>query len=268
MINESLNVNGQMEIIKQQRLQPNRTLIEKFSEKIGVEPEKLLTALKATAFKQSGDKPISNEQMLSLIVVAHQHNLNPFTKEIYAFPSNGGIVPIVGVDGWARIINENPNFNGLEFNYSEEEIQPLDGKLCPTWIECRIHRKDRNYPTTVREYLDESFKPSSIPWKTHTKRMLRHKAMIQCARISFSLGGIYEEEEGKEIIINSETNGEKVINNKPIPIENKSKSKAEEILFNLREKINKDKENELINQAIIKEQSKSKEQLDDEFHQN
>ncbi len=38
------------------------------------------------------------------------------------------------------------------------------------------------------------------PWQTHTKRMLRHKALIQCSRIAFGFVGIYDEDEAQRII--------------------------------------------------------------------
>ena len=48
---------------------------------------------------------VSDEQMIALLIVADQYGLNPFTKEIYAFPDkHKGIVPVVGVDGWSRIM--------------------------------------------------------------------------------------------------------------------------------------------------------------------
>lgn len=153
--------------------------------KYGVEPERMLATLKATAFK--GD--VTTEQMMALCIVAHQYNLNPFTKEIYAFPDRNGIVPVVGVDGWSRIINEHPQCNGIQFAEAD------DG----SWIECTIHRKDREFPTSVREYLEE-VKRNTQPWQSHPRRMLRHKALIQCARIAFGFAGIYDHDEAERII--------------------------------------------------------------------
>jgi hypothetical protein len=77
--------------------------------KYHVEPAALLSTLKDTAFKGATDS-----QMMALCVVANEYGLNPFTKEIYAFPDSksGGIVPIIGVDGWYRIVNDNPAFDG------------------------------------------------------------------------------------------------------------------------------------------------------------
>jgi len=185
------------------------SLVTKFADKFGIAPDKMLPALTATAFKQKQGVAITNEQMLSLLVVANEYGLNPWTKEIYAFPTKGGgIVPIVGVDGWCRIINDNPAFDGMDFSQSTETETPQDGKRCPEWMECAIHRKDRSHPIVVREYIDEVYRPpfkgkdytASGPWQTHTKRMLRHKVMIQCARLAFGFSGVYDQDEGERIL--------------------------------------------------------------------
>lgn len=164
----------------------NNSLVSRMADRFGVDADKMMVTLKATAFK--GD--VSNEQMMALLVVAEQHGLNPWTKEIYAFPDrNHGIVPVVGVDGWARIINSHQHFDGMDFEEAE------DG----SWIKCTIHRKDRAHPTSVKEWLSEC-KRDTGPWKSHPRRMLRHKAMIQAARVAFSFGGIYDEDEAERII--------------------------------------------------------------------
>lgn len=160
-------------------------LLTTIATRYGVDPEKMLGTLKATAFKAD----VTTEQMIALLVVANQYQLNPFTREIYAFPDRSGIVPVVGVDGWSRIINQHPECDGVQFTEAE------DG----SWIECTIHRKDRAHPTSVREYLSE-VKRDTAPWKSHPRRMLRHKAMIQCARIVFGFAGIYDPDEADRII--------------------------------------------------------------------
>jgi hypothetical protein len=165
--------------------QENKSLVARMANRFGVDPSKMLTTLKATAFK--GD--VTNEQMMALLVVAEQYKLNPWTKEIYAFPDRNGIVPVVGVDGWARIINERPELDGIDFNEAE------DG----SWIECIIYRKDRAHPTKVKEWLAEC-KRGTQPWQSHPRRMLRHKALIQCARVAFGFGGIYDQDEAERII--------------------------------------------------------------------
>lgn len=61
-------------------------LIQRFAERFSVDPNKLFDTLKATAFKQRDGSAPTNEQMMALLVVADQYGLNPFTKEIFAFP--------------------------------------------------------------------------------------------------------------------------------------------------------------------------------------
>lgn len=146
-----------------------------------VSNDSLQATLLNTVFKGA-----NYDQLVSLVVVANQYGLNPFTKEIYALPSRGGITPIVSVDGWARIINDNPNCDGIQFEQDEESAT------------CKIYRKDRNHPTIVTEYLSEC-KMNTDPWKKYPKRMLRHKALIQCARVAFGFSGIYDEDEAHRI---------------------------------------------------------------------
>lgn len=176
-------------------------LIQVFADRYQVDAAQVMTTLKSTAFRQSGDKQISNEQMMALMIVANQYDLNPFTKEIFAYPDKGGIVPVVSVDGWSRILNSNPMMDGIEFEYSEATVEHK-GKTCHEWIDCLIYRKDRSRPIKVREFFAEVVRTPNFasPWDTHPNRMHRHKAEIQCARIAFGFAGIYDQDEAERIL--------------------------------------------------------------------
>ncbi len=163
---------------------PRASILTKMAARFSVEPNKLLDTLKATAFKGN----VTNEQMISLLIVADQYGLNPFTKEIYAFPDKGGVTPVVGVDGWARLCNEHPQFDGMAFAFAD------DGSACT----CTIYRKDRSHPIAVTEYMAEC-KRGTQPWQSHPRRMLRHKAMVQAARLAFGFAGIHDEDEAQRI---------------------------------------------------------------------
>lgn len=206
-------MNKPTQIAEATPMRPKR-LIEIFSERYKVDPKKMMATLKNTCFRQQDGKVVTDEQMMSLMVVANQYHLNPFTKEIYAFPDKGGIVPIVGIDGWSRLLNENEHFDGMEFEYSDK-FAAIDEhhKDCPESITCIIYRKDRKHPTSVTEFLDEVYRAPFVqnkgkqgerilngPWQSHTKRMLRHKAMMQCARIAMGFTGIYDQDEAERII--------------------------------------------------------------------
>lgn len=147
----------------------------------------LYETLQQTAFKDVKD----NNDFAAMMVVANQYGLNPFTKEIYAFARGGKVTPIVSVDGWAKLINDNPNCDGVQF--TQDDVSAT----------CTIYRKDRAHPTIVTEWLDEC-KMDTAPWKKYPKRMLRHKALIQCARVAFGFSGIYDEDEAKRIAESSQ----------------------------------------------------------------
>lgn len=184
------------------------TLTQKLADRLDMgDGSQLIETLKATAFKGQ----VTDAQMTALMVVANQYGLNPWTKEIYAFPDKqNGIVPVVGVDGWSRIINEHPQFDGMEFRQSDSMVTMEGAKNpAPEWMECVIYRKDRSRPITIREYLDEVYRAPfkkdngyqvDGPWQTHTKRFMRHKTMIQAARLAFGYTGIFDQDEAERIV--------------------------------------------------------------------
>lgn len=173
---------------------PRQSALSVMADRFSVEPQKLLSTLKSTVFKGASD-----DELLALVVVANEYGLNPLTKEIYAFPAKGGgIVPIVSVDGWANLANSHPQFDGLDFEWHHDS----EGKLVA--CTCSIWRKDRSRPIKVTEYLSEC-KRGTEPWKME-HRMLRHKALIQCARLAFGYSGVYDEDEARDIGIRDVTN--------------------------------------------------------------
>lgn len=179
--------------------QQRKSLMTTFAAKYGVEPAKLYETLKDTAFKQPfkdgkpGPVP-TDAQMLALLAVANEYNLNPFLKQIYAFAAQGGgIVPMVPIDGWIRIINSHPAFKSMELKYPPDDAPRED-----YYVECIIERSDRDKPTVIREYLSECWRDTG-PWKSHPRRMTRHKAISQCGRVAFGFGGIYDPDEGERV---------------------------------------------------------------------
>ena len=187
---------------KQQKLSALNLMAGKFS----VEPVKLLATLKATVFKGATD-----DELLALVVVANTYGLNPLLKEIYAFPAKGGgIVPVVSVDGWIRMCNDHPQMDGMEF----ADHHDAKGELIS--VTCRIFRKDRRHPTVITEYLAEC-RRNTEPWKM-ANRMLRHKALIQCARVAFGFSGIQDEDEAGDTITRVATG--RVVTDNPMKIAN------------------------------------------------
>lgn len=174
---------------------PARSPVYAMADRYEIEPEKLVSVLRKTVLKpdRSGNVP-SNEEIAAFVIVANQYGLNPFTREIHGFSSKDkGVVPIVGVDGWARLVNRDDRFNGCEF----EEEEGDDGK--PFSMTCIMHVKGRDHAIKVTEWYKECYRPTG-PWNQMPRRMLRHKCFMQAGRLAFGLHGLYDEDEARDII--------------------------------------------------------------------
>ena len=165
-----------------------QSMIAVMAQKMDMDPDVFANTVRSTVMPANHTK----EQFAALMMVAHEYDLNPIVKEIYAFPAKGGgIVPIVSIDGWVNLVNSHSQCDGFEFEFEHNDKGDLVS------CTCRMHRKDRSKPVTVTEYLAEC-RRNSEPWKME-HRMLRHKAMIQAARYAFGFSGIYDEDEGAKI---------------------------------------------------------------------
>jgi phage recombination protein Bet len=164
--------------------------INLMASRLSVEPTKLFETLKATVFQKA-----TNEELLALVVVANEFGLNPFLKELYAFPAKGGgIVPIVSVDGWNKMLVRQPDFDGIEFEFLDDEAGN------PVSCTATIHTKNRSHPTKITEYLAEC-KRNTDPWNNMPRRMLRNRTLCQASRVAFGFSGVKHEEETEAIAI-------------------------------------------------------------------
>lgn len=156
-----------------------------------MEEKEFLDTIKKTVIPT--DKAVSDAQLLAFLAVAHEYNLNPLTKEIYAYPAKGGgITPVVSVDGWMSLANRHTQFDGMDFEDTLED----SGKMIS--VTCIIYRKDRSRPIRVSEYMAECVRQTE-PWRQMPRRMLRHKSLIQCVRYAFGYSGIYDQDEAERI---------------------------------------------------------------------
>jgi phage recombination protein Bet len=166
---------------------PKPSAMQLMASRCNVDPAKLHQTLKSTVFKGATD-----EEMLALVVTANTYQLNPLLKEMYAFPKKGGgIVPMVGVDGWLKIANRQDNYDGMSVEVFG------DGKT-PTHATCEIYLKNRAHPVKVTEYFEEC-RRNTDPWNQMPRRMIRNKVMIQAIRVAFGIGGIFDEDEATDI---------------------------------------------------------------------
>lgn len=165
-------------------------LLEIMSSRYGLAPDVFERTVAAVAMPQKNGGPdCSREELISCLVVANEHDLNPLTKEIYFMRTRAGVIqPIVSVDGWIKKLNQHPQFDGLEF---EDHLDDKGEMIACTVV---IHRKDRAKPTRITEYMAECAGDSQ-PWKKTRKRMLRHRTLTQGARYAVGFAGVMDHDE-------------------------------------------------------------------------
>ena len=119
--------------------------------------------------------------ILTLLRMMQSLRLDPLSEEIgFTKYEDGQWQVFITIEGCSKLLNQHPQFNGLHFTQADTLIDGL-----PEWIECSIYRKDREVPTTVREYLTEVTGENEI-WKKMPRRMLRHRALQQCVRLAIA----------------------------------------------------------------------------------
>ena len=132
--------------------------------------------------------------ILTLLRVAKQYELDLLQEEVLLTQYDDHWQVSISVDGWIKLVNRHPAFAGMSFSESPQTDQGL-----PLWMECTIHRSDRSIPTTVREYLAEVINDSDI-WKKMPRRILRHRVLQQCARLTMGIRPPESYLEAKNII--------------------------------------------------------------------
>lgn len=134
----------------------------------------------------------SNEELAAFALVCSTYKLNPLTREVYAFPTKaGGIMPMIGIDGWLKIAHSHPDYAGMGWAEGAEDND--------RWCECTVWLKSTpEHPVTIREYLSECRQASSPVWAQRPKRMLRHRATIQAIRYALGISGVADGDDFEE----------------------------------------------------------------------
>ncbi len=158
------------------------------------EIKEVLSGMIVSAKNQHGSVA-TNAELAIVTGVAAKYDLNPLVKEMAAFVSGGKLQVTVMIDGWYKMVNRQPTFDGVEF---DDHID-ANGKLSA--ITCRMYLTNRTRPVTVTEYLAECRKTGNGAdvWNKWPSRMLRHKAYIQAARMAFGISEIVDPDEADRI---------------------------------------------------------------------
>jgi hypothetical protein len=125
-----------------------------------------------------GITPYTQVQLLRL---ASKYQLDPLSDEVNLLETKEGYLPFITIDGWAKLINQHPQYAGMSLRDSTELIDGI-----PIWMECTIYRNDRILPIVIKEYFEE-VRTDHPSWLQMPRRMLRHRVIQQCARLAFGI---------------------------------------------------------------------------------
>jgi len=184
--------------------QQENPLVASVAKSLGMNVTAFYLALRSTVLPKVKDpetKQLRNPtegEVYGFLSVVNAHKLNPFIQEIYAFPKKGGgMQAVVGIDGWLRIINSNPDFDGMEMDWTFRAAEKAE---VPRLESCTItiHSKSRRHPTVCTEFFDECYRQTE-PWNNMPRRMLRNRTIAQGARIAFGISGLMLDDEAETI---------------------------------------------------------------------
>ena len=164
---------GKKGVVKQ--VSPMAKALKGAAQAVGVTPKDL--SVWFSQYPQLSE--VSQETCLRLIA---EYRLNPRADELDLVQFEEGCWQVfITVNGWAKLINAHPAFCGIEFSEASELEEGV-----PLWMGCAIYRTDRIKPIEIKEYFSE-MKTEHIAWQQMPRRMLRHRAMQQCARLAFGI---------------------------------------------------------------------------------
>ena len=139
----------------------------------------------------------TNAEIMVVSSVCAKFGLNPLIREAHAFVSGGKLQVMIGLDGWLKLANRHPEFDGYE------QFDNFDEKGELVSVTTKIYVKNRRFPTPHTEYLKEAFVPTSPAWKKFPCRMLAGKSLGQCVRKAFGVSEVLDDDEASRIAANS-----------------------------------------------------------------
>lgn len=157
--------------------------------------------------------PEANENDLKLFMyLCREYNLDPLKKEIYLIRCGGKYVPITSRDGYLKIANLNPFFDGIESDVvyqGDKLIKRENGSLGIEYGDahlifdksklsgafCSVFRKDRAKATTIFVSIKDYYKKNAPIWEQYTNAMILKVAEAMALKRAFAISGLVTKEE-------------------------------------------------------------------------
>lgn len=152
----------------------------------------------------------NNSELIMFLSLAKKYDLDPFAKEIWCVQMGGKMTIIAGRDGYLKIANCHPEFNGMESDVvcaNDKFFKDKDGVHHSYAVNNRgaiigayaiVYRKDRSHPVYVFAPYREYVKNSPV-WRQYPSAMNLKVAESMALKRAFSISGIVTQEEIGEV---------------------------------------------------------------------
>jgi len=170
------------------------TLLTELAKRHEMDVPQLVSVVKQRCFK---DGAASDAQLMLLLTIAKKYDLNPLAREVHAFINKGRLEVTIGLDGWIKIATRHVMFNG----YETTPILNDHGVL--TAITVKMHRKDWAVPGEYTAWMDEWMvagkQGEKSNWEQYPRHRLFAKAFQECARFTFGITEVIDEDDAERI---------------------------------------------------------------------
>ena len=139
--------------------------------------------------------------------LAKKYDLDPFAKEIWCVKMGGKMTVIAARDGYLKIANCHPKFDGMESDVvcaNDKFFKDKDGVHHSYAVNNRgaiigayaiVYRKDRSRPVYVFAPYREYYNNNNPVWRNYPSAMILKVAESMALKRAFSISGLVTQEE-------------------------------------------------------------------------
>lgn len=160
---------------------------------------------KKDVIRRTVAKDANPDEFEMFMHLAKTYQLDPFQGEIFLWKYNGDLTIMTSRDGYLKIANRHPEFDGLvsdvvhrgdNFKKTPEGVQHTYGTDRGPIVGAYalVYRKDRKYPTYVFAPFEEYAADKKV-WKQYPSAMILKCAESMALKRAFSVSGLVSREE-------------------------------------------------------------------------
>ncbi len=169
--------------------QRRQSVVDNAAAIMGVEPTKLCDLLRNVWHTSKDELPLTDHEMFIGVSMVARYKLDPIAREVYVTRGKKGLMTVVGIDGWMKILHRTPYFDGFKRENTVDE----DGNV--TAITTTIYSKTHSHPFVYEALASEYKRVAGLVANILPIHMLGIFSLRHAARLFVPLSGVCMEEE-------------------------------------------------------------------------